>query len=111
MARGLDIQGVTRVISYDPPKYVKGYIHRIGRTGRAGLAGTAISIITPTQLDFFSNMLKTSHLTVPEIEKIDCEQLADDIDYTGHLEKLKVTLAQEQAKSLKKLRATKGKSR
>ncbi|CDZ96233.1 atp-dependent rna helicase ded-1 [Phaffia rhodozyma] len=40
-ARGLDIPNVTHVISYDLPKDVDDYVHRIGRTGRAGNTGVA----------------------------------------------------------------------
>ena len=46
-ARGLDIEGVTHVISYDIPHDTESYIHRIGRTGRAGETGTAITFIVP----------------------------------------------------------------
>lgn len=40
-ARGLDIPNVTHVISYDLPKDIDDYVHRIGRTGRAGNTGIA----------------------------------------------------------------------
>jgi ATP-dependent RNA helicase DDX3X len=40
-ARGLDIPNVMHVVSYDLPKDVDDYVHRIGRTGRAGNTGTA----------------------------------------------------------------------
>ena len=33
--RGLDISGITHVISYDVPQQPEDYVHRIGRTGRA----------------------------------------------------------------------------
>lgn len=46
-ARGLDIEGVTHVFSYDIPHDPETYIHRIGRTGRAGQTGTAITFISP----------------------------------------------------------------
>ena len=39
MARGMDIQDVSYVISYDVPNYVRSYIHRVGRTARAGNKG------------------------------------------------------------------------
>ena len=39
MARGMDIQDVCYVISYDVPNYVRTYIHRVGRTARAGNKG------------------------------------------------------------------------
>ena len=50
-ARGLDIEGVTHVLSYDVPRDVETYIHRIGRTGRAGEKGTAITLVTPNEIE------------------------------------------------------------
>ncbi len=50
-ARGLDIEGVTHVISYDVPRDVETYIHRIGRTGRAGESGTAITLVTADDVE------------------------------------------------------------
>ena len=46
-ARGLDLEGVTHVINFDPPGEDKGYVHRTGRTGRAGRSGTAITFRPP----------------------------------------------------------------
>ncbi|MGR5542254.1 helicase-related protein, partial [Vibrio campbellii] len=34
-ARGIDIEGLSRVINYDLPFPADEYVHRIGRTGRA----------------------------------------------------------------------------
>ena len=45
MARGMDLDKVKYVISYDNPPYIKTYVHRVGRTARAGRAGTAISLL------------------------------------------------------------------
>ena len=45
-ARGIDIEGITHVFSYDVPHDVDYYIHRIGRTGRAGSEGLAIIFAT-----------------------------------------------------------------
>lgn len=45
MARGMDIDDVQYVISYDPPPYIKTYIHRVGRTARAGKEGTALTLL------------------------------------------------------------------
>ncbi|HIB76683.1 MAG TPA: DEAD/DEAH box helicase, partial [Flavobacteriales bacterium] len=39
IARGIDIEKVSTVISFDTPFYPENYIHRIGRTGRAGQEG------------------------------------------------------------------------
>jgi len=48
-ARGLDLDGITRVINFDPPDEATGYVHRTGRTGRAGRDGTAITLVLPEQ--------------------------------------------------------------
>lgn len=45
-ARGIDVQGVSHVINFDPPKAYEDYVHRIGRTGRAGKAGKALTFIS-----------------------------------------------------------------
>ena len=52
-ARGLDIQGLERVVNYDLPHPADDYIHRIGRTGRAGASGEAISLVSK---DDFKNL-------------------------------------------------------
>jgi superfamily II DNA/RNA helicase len=44
-ARGIDIQDVTHVINFDPPKQYDDYVHRIGRTGRAGKSGKALTFL------------------------------------------------------------------
>lgn len=45
-ARGIDVQDVSHVINFDPPKQYDDYVHRIGRTGRAGKAGKALTFVT-----------------------------------------------------------------
>lgn len=53
LARGIDITNVDIVISYDAPRHVKTYIHRIGRTARAGRQGTAITMLASNELNAF----------------------------------------------------------
>jgi ATP-dependent RNA helicase RhlE len=48
-ARGLDLDGITQVINFDPPDEATGYVHRTGRTGRAGRDGMAITFVLPEQ--------------------------------------------------------------
>jgi superfamily II DNA/RNA helicase len=48
-ARGLDLEGISHVVNYDPPNDDKGYVHRIGRTARAGRTGTGITLVTADQ--------------------------------------------------------------
>lgn len=47
-ARGLDLEGISHVINYDPPRDHKDYIHRVGRTARAGRAGAGVTFVAPT---------------------------------------------------------------
>ena len=42
-ARGIDVEGISHVINFDPPADREGYVHRIGRTGRAGRSGVGIT--------------------------------------------------------------------
>ena len=42
IARGIDIEKISTVISFDTPFYPENYIHRIGRTGRAEQQGRSI---------------------------------------------------------------------
>lgn len=42
ISRGIDIEKITTVISFDTPFYPENYMHRIGRTGRAEQKGRAI---------------------------------------------------------------------
>lgn len=60
MARGIDIPECNYVISYDPPRNIKTYVHRVGRTGRAGREGTAVTILIHNQV----HMFKVSYLHI-----------------------------------------------
>ncbi|HTZ87044.1 MAG TPA: DEAD/DEAH box helicase [Solirubrobacteraceae bacterium] len=44
-ARGIDVEGVSHVINFDPPADHQTYIHRIGRTGRAGKGGVGVTFV------------------------------------------------------------------
>ena len=48
-ARGLDVEGITHVINYDPPRDHKDYVHRVGRTARVGRSGAGVTFVAPTQ--------------------------------------------------------------
>jgi ATP-dependent RNA helicase RhlE len=48
-ARGLDLDGISHVINYDPPRDHKDYIHRVGRTARAGRSGVGITLVAERQ--------------------------------------------------------------
>lgn len=44
-ARGIDVEGVSHVINFDPPADHQTYIHRVGRTGRAGNRGVGVTLV------------------------------------------------------------------
>ncbi|HTW43178.1 MAG TPA: DEAD/DEAH box helicase [Solirubrobacteraceae bacterium] len=46
-ARGIDVEGVSHVINFDPPGDDEAYVHRVGRTGRAGRGGVGITLVSP----------------------------------------------------------------
>jgi superfamily II DNA/RNA helicase len=48
-ARGIDIDGISHVINFDPPADSETYVHRMGRTGRAGRKGVGITLLSPDQ--------------------------------------------------------------
>ena len=48
-ARGIDVDGISHVINFDPPEDREGYVHRIGRTGRAGSPGVGITFVAPDE--------------------------------------------------------------
>jgi ATP-dependent RNA helicase RhlB len=44
-SRGLHIEAVSHVVTWDLPEDAEDYVHRIGRTARAGAGGKAISLV------------------------------------------------------------------
>ena len=48
-ARGIDVDGISHVINFDPPDSREGYLHRVGRTGRAGRTGIGITLVGDDQ--------------------------------------------------------------
>ena len=89
LARGIDIGKIDFVISYDCPKFVKTYIHRVGRTARAGLSGRAVTLIENNQLKAFKMMLKQ----VGKNHQLEEEQIQvtenDVVNYEKALEQAK----------------------
>ena len=69
-ARGIDVEGVTHIFSYDIPRNTESYIHRIGRTGRAGEAGMAITFVTPEE---YLTLEKIENGIATKIEKRDLD--------------------------------------
>ncbi|MCI1248336.1 MAG: DEAD/DEAH box helicase [Megasphaera sp.] len=63
-ARGIDIEGITHVFSYDVPHDVDYYIHRIGRTGRAGNEGLSVMFATGQDENWVRRIEHTIQATI-----------------------------------------------
>lgn len=50
ISRGLDLEQISHVISFDTPIFPENYMHRIGRTGRAEVEGKSILFSTEKEL-------------------------------------------------------------
>jgi ATP-dependent RNA helicase RhlE len=48
-ARGIDVDGISHVINFDPPGDRDAYVHRVGRTARAGRKGVGITLVTAAE--------------------------------------------------------------
>jgi ATP-dependent RNA helicase DeaD len=67
-ARGLDVGHITHVINLDLPESMELYVHRIGRTGRAGRDGIAISLATPAQQRFMSELQRRLGVDIKRVD-------------------------------------------
>lgn len=56
MARGIDLPNVKIVINYDPPKFAKVYVHRVGRTARANNTGHCVTMLKIGQVGSFNKL-------------------------------------------------------
>jgi ATP-dependent RNA helicase RhlE len=67
MARGLDFEKVSHVISFDVPEYPENYMHRIGRTGRADESGISLMFYTENETANKEAIEKMMSLTIEEV--------------------------------------------
>ena len=78
----MDIGQIDYVISYDCPKFIKTYIHRVGRTARAGKHGYAITLLSGKSEDKqFNNIMKEAGRSIdnmPTEETVDQTKLNYD---------------------------------
>uniref|UniRef100_A0A182Y2B7 ATP-dependent RNA helicase n=1 Tax=Anopheles stephensi TaxID=30069 RepID=A0A182Y2B7_ANOST len=104
LARGIDIESIEVVISYDVPKHVDNYIHRIGRTARAGYSGTAITLVTEDDRKKFKSILKEAYKQ--DLETIEVSMSLEEkyaAKYASALNDLRDALALE-TEMIKKIR-------
>jgi superfamily II DNA/RNA helicase len=57
-ARGIDVDGITHVVNFDPPGDHDTYVHRVGRTGRAGRSGIGITLVSPSERHEMSHLAR-----------------------------------------------------
>lgn len=57
-SRGIDLEGITHVISCGFPKDLKFYIHRAGRTGRASRDGLCIALYKESDTKSIQSLIK-----------------------------------------------------
>ena len=68
IARGLDLNQVSHVISFDVPEYPENYMHRIGRTGRAEKEGKSILFYTKNEEEEKAAVEGLMDYQIPEID-------------------------------------------
>ena len=56
MSRGIDLPNIKLVVNYDPPKYARSYVHRVGRTARANREGHSLTLLKSGQAGAFRKM-------------------------------------------------------
>ncbi len=65
IARGIDIEKISTVISFDTSFYAENYIHRIGRTGRAEEQGRSILLYSEKETELKEAIEKLMNYTIP----------------------------------------------
>ena len=68
ISRGIDINKISTVISFDTPFYPENYIHRIGRTGRASEIGSSILFYNKKEVVLKNAIEKLMKYEIPTIE-------------------------------------------
>lgn len=84
-SRGIDLEGITHVISCGFPKDLRFYHHRAGRTGRAGRDGMAIALYGPKDANAIAS-LKKQGIAFKEMD-VKGDELTEVKDRTKRLPK------------------------
>jgi ATP-dependent RNA helicase RhlE len=74
-ARGLDVDHITHVISFDVPVVPDDYVHRIGRTARAQAEGDAFVLVSPGEENLLGRIERHIGQRLPRVT-------LSDFDYT-----------------------------
>lgn len=68
VSRGIDIEKISTVVSFDTPFYPENYIHRIGRTGRAEQLGKSILFYNDKEGELKDAIERLMNYTIPTNE-------------------------------------------
>lgn len=68
ISRGIDIEKISTVISFNTPFYPENYIHRIGRTGRAEQQGRSILLFSEKEVVLKEAIESLMNYTIPVTE-------------------------------------------
>ena len=68
IARGVDVDDITHVISFDTPDFPENYIHRIGRTGRAKKKGKSIALISKIEEEYLEDIEELMQMEIPKLD-------------------------------------------
>lgn len=68
MARGLDLEKISHVISFDAPKYPENYMHRIGRTGRMEEKGHSLLLYADYEESHKQAIEELMNYQIPEMD-------------------------------------------
>jgi ATP-dependent RNA helicase RhlE len=79
IARGIDIEKISTVISFDTPFYPENYIHRIGRTGRAGAEGKSILFVTEKETDLKEAIEQLMQYKIPTLVLPQAIELSEEL--------------------------------
>jgi ATP-dependent RNA helicase RhlE len=74
-ARGLDVEHITHVVSFDVPAVPDDYVHRVGRTGRARAEGDAFVLVAPSEEEALARIERQIGRRLPRVT-------LPDFDYT-----------------------------
>ena len=78
-ARGLDVEGVSCVIQYQPANDPNSYLHRVGRTARAGATGLAVTLVDWDKEVLALALQRRLGLSLPLVEIFSNDARLDDL--------------------------------
>ncbi len=79
MARGIDIDDISHVISFDTPSFPENYIHRMGRTGRVERKGNSILFHSDKEADYMIGIELLMDYEIPQLDFPDEVEVSSEL--------------------------------